>query len=87
MATIDVYATGPALTFLPSERAERIVLKEPAWWSGYRIDFARDRAISGCGAVAVGAGFLLDFARQVASEKPVERWVRKEGAHAAQPRS
>ncbi len=91
MPTIDIYATGQSLTFLPSERAERIVLEAPSWWRhsawDYRIDFTQDRAISSRHSVALDPSYLLNYCRQIASEKPSVRWARKEETDAAQPQS
>ncbi len=77
MPTIEVYAHGHSLTFRPSERAERIVLEEPAWWD-HRIDYARDRAVARDGSHRLEAVYVLNSCRQVVSEKPPERWARKE---------
>ena len=79
MATIDVYATGRSLTFLPSERAKRIVLEQPHWWS-HRIDFTRDVAVDRliASSLELSPDYVLNHCRWVASEIPSDRWVRKE---------
>ncbi len=79
MPTIDVYATGHRLTFLPSERAERIVLECRDWWE-HRIDYVTDRVVMRGSTLGLSPRYVLNHCRQIASEKPGERWARKEGA-------
>ncbi len=91
MPTIDIYATGQTLTFLPSERAERIVLEAPSWWWNYRIDFVRDQAVrldrDAQSLRSIDPHHVLNICRQVAGEQPGKRWTRKEDAGAAQSQS
>ncbi len=71
MPTIEVYAHGRVVTFLPSERAERIILAQPRWWE-HRIDYARDLAVSS-DAYPMNAAQVLGRCRQIGSERPAIR--------------